>query len=259
MHNFSEFTNKCIEEVQKNAGIDDYRILVVDDHSDTPYTCDVGTVIRTPINLGFTGAVNFGLRHLRLDYDYVLILNNDTEPYPDFLKELLETAAKEESAGIISSVRVSSREPYIIQTWQADLLTGKTWAQKEDLTEDVQCMQIPFCSVLLKRSLVEDVGLLDERMVNHCSDNDYCFKATFGGYAIVVSAKSKVYHYQSLTVNSKNLVPYEDQKAFFKKWFGVAMNEILERIPVNYDLNKFGAIGFAYDVKRPEEDKIVCV
>jgi GT2 family glycosyltransferase len=257
MHNHADYTDKCIAEVQKNAGTEDYRILVVDDFSSAPYSCDAATVIRTPRNLGFTGAVNYGLRHLKLNYDYVLILNNDTEPYPDFLKELLITAEKEEQAGIVGACRVSSREPFTMQTWQADILSGKTWAQTEELKEDVQCLQLAFCCVLLKKSLIEDVGLLDERMVNHCSDNDYCFKATFGGYGIVLCAKSKVFHHQSLTVNSLNLEPYEDQKTFVRKWFGVAMNELLERIPLNYDLNKYGAIGFAYDVKR-EGEKIVC-
>jgi len=250
MFNHAEMTSKCIAEVQKNASTEDYRVLVVDDYSTSPYTCDAATVIRTPKNLGFTGAVNYGLRHLRLQYDHVILLNNDTEPYPDFIKNMVQTAEKDKSIGIVGAGRVISKEPYQIITWGADLLTGKSFGDDKDYEEPSQCIFIPFCCVLLTRECVETVGLLDERMRNHCSDNDYCLRTLMMNKAVVYEPSAKVYHHHSVTIKHEKIYPDADQKIFVMKWFGVAMNEILERIPINYDLGKHGRIQFIYEEKK---------
>ena len=68
-------------------------------------------------------------------------------------------------------------------------------------------------------------------------------------FANVVEPHSKVFHYQSVTIHSLNITPYDDQITFARKWFAPAMNEILNVIPINYEMKKYGIMGFRYEIK----------
>lgn len=255
MHNFPELTHECIRLCGENAGIE-HEILVVDDFSEAPFESKFATTIRTKTQSGFTKAVNFGLKALRLDYDYVLLLNNDTIPQPDFLKILVSDMEIDKQIGITGSAR-QNMEDFVLQMEGADLTTGLVQCTREDIEELRPAVFVPFCSVLLRREMVEEIGLLDERMKNFCSDNDYCLRAVLSGFQVVCDVKSRVKHMQSVTVHSLNLEPWEDQRFFAYKWFGPLMNEVLETIPINYDLNKWGRIGFRYEAKEKEKKIIL--
>lgn len=221
----SELTDRCIESVKKNAGIE-HEILVVDDCSKEPYKNEGVAVVRLKEHSGVTKALNVGLRTLRLNYDYVLLLNNDTLPQPGFLKALVDCAESDASIGVVGSTRINSWEPYREAGAGMDLTTGLVHYVKdpEQWKEPIQCIWVPFCSVLLSRACVEYTGLLDEKMVTFNSDNDFCLRAIFMGFCVVVEPKSKVFHYQSYTVKALGLEPYDDQITFAKKWFGPAQN-----------------------------------
>lgn len=255
MHNFGEMTDKCIEIVRKNAGIE-HEILVVDDFSDVPYENKDAKVIRLKEHSGFTKAINVGLRVLRLNYDYVCLLNNDTEPCENFLKSMVENAETDPVIGIVGAGRVQNKEPYVVAMWGTDLTTGTVAASHDDQEEPGICVWIPFCCVLLSKNCVESVGLLDEKLINHCSDNDYCLRAIFMGFCVLFDPKAKVIHYQSATINSLGIAPYEDQKIFIQKWLGTAMNEILDKIPVNDPMKKWARIGVKYE-EREEAPRII--
>ena len=254
MFNHADLTDKCVEYVLKNAGIP-VRIVVIDDGSERPYSNSLTETIRIPNNSGFTKAVNEGLRALRLDYDYVLVLNNDAEGQPDFVKSLVELAESDKRIGVVGSTRIGSWEPYREAAGGADLTTGLVYAsqEKDAFKEPVQCVWFPFCSVLLSKDCVEMTWLLDEKMRNHNSDNDYCLRAIFQEFAVVVEPKSKVFHHQSCTWLPMGITPYADQKIFASKWFGAAMNEILGAIPINQQMGKWGKLEFHYEEKETEK------
>ena len=250
VYGFGELTDRCIDACKKNAGIE-HDILVVDDCSDTSYENPNAATIRIKERSGCTKALNIGLRALRLNYDYVLLLNNDTIPQPDFLKNLVECAESDKGIGIVASTRINSWDPYREAGPGMDLTTGLVRYEKspDDWKGPIQCIWTPFCSVLFSRACVEYVGLLDEKLINHCQDNDYCLRAVFMGFGIVVEPRSKVFHYQSVTIHSLNIEPYDDQITFARKWFGPAHNQILNAIPINYELRKYGVMGFRYEIR----------
>jgi len=260
MFNKAELTDKCIEETLKNAGLP-IEIIVIDDGSSVPYSSVSARTIRIDRNSGFTKAVNTGLRELRLNYDYVLLLNNDTLPQPDFLKAMVERAETDRDIGIVSSIRIGSMDPWMAAAGGADIVTGLVYASKDpnEWTEPMGAGFVPFCSVLLRRDMVEYVGLLDESMRNHCSDNDYCIRAIFANYKIIVEPKSAVFHHQSVTLMATfgQVDPSKDQKMFMGKWFGAAMNQILEVMPLNGQTGLRGKLRFETFEKQPEQPLIV--
>jgi hypothetical protein len=161
---------------------------------------------------------------------------------------------EDKQIGIASSVRVNNIEDFTMHTVGADLTTGEVYCSKDkSLSEKMLTVFVPFCCVVFSKELVETIGLLDERMRNHCSDNDYCLRAIMMNYKIMIDTASRVTHYQSVTINEHGIEPSEDQKTFAAKHFGVMMNEILSVIPVNKPMNKWGKIGFKYEELK--EDK----
>ena len=252
MYRHEDLTDACVERTLECAGIP-VKILVVDDCSDEPYKVKQSEgvhCLRLKERSGFTKAVNAGIRAVHGLFDYVVLLNNDTVPEHDFIKSMVETAEKDAQTGIVGASRIMSRIPYKVAMWGADLVTGSVACSMEDLAEPCQAIWIPFCCVLLTKVCVQYVGLLDEQMVNHCSDNDYCLRAVMMHFGIVFDPNARVFHYLSQTVNELGITPYDDQIYFGRKWFGSAMNEILDKIPINESLNKWGKCGFKYEKRE---------
>ena len=107
-YNGVHFLGPCLAALEGQT-CQDFQLLVVDNGSTD------GSVewlkehsvpaVFLPENTGFSGAVNVGIR--RADTPYVILLNNDTEPEPDYVKELLRA--------IEASPRIFSVSPKMIQ------------------------------------------------------------------------------------------------------------------------------------------------
>ena len=86
MYGEEEYTRKCIDFCIKHAGIV-HDLLVVDDGSPIPFSDERIPTLRIDKNGGYTPAVNQGILYAQERmYEYVLLLNNDTEAEPNFLK-----------------------------------------------------------------------------------------------------------------------------------------------------------------------------
>jgi len=85
------------------------------------------TLMRNPVNAGFAGGNNIGIKQaLTLGADYVLLLNNDTTVSADFLDALIDFGQEHESAGILGpKVFYYSTPPHIWSMGaRAPILTG---------------------------------------------------------------------------------------------------------------------------------------
>src|SRR5947207_8804001 len=95
-YNDSKATIRCVRSLCKHSKVE-LDISVVDNGSDSSdfgalrKGIDEEQLIVTGKNLGFAGGVNFALRQiLGLSPEYVLLLNNDTIVYDDFLSPLMK-------------------------------------------------------------------------------------------------------------------------------------------------------------------------
>jgi len=245
MYNFGEMTTKCIDKTLENAGVE-VDIVVVDDGSDVPFKDNRVKVLRQE-NRGFTSAVNTGILYAWNDYEYIHLLNNDTEPYPNFISELIFVLEEYDDIGIAGSTREAILDgKRIIFNFTQDILAGNTTYSYEDLTDEFyNCAWISFCSVLIKTSVLQQVGLLDHRMINHCSDNDYCTRAGMMGYKAVFVPKSKVFHHCEATTKSLNIDSTHDQKMFMPKIRCDYMKNILDMYPLDSSTGLKGKIKFS--------------
>lgn len=202
-------TLECLESL---AGLDypSFEVVVVDNGStdgavEAVRTCfPQVTLIENGENLGFTGGNNVGLRHALLqEADYVLLLNNDTEVAPDFLRCLVEAMEADPRVGIAGPTVCYYERPDLI--WSAggaiDWRRGRTWMVGLNTADAGQFGDLPRpvdfvtgCAMLVKREVVERVGLLDERFFAYYEEAEWCVRAQRAGFSIIHVPQAKVWH-----------------------------------------------------------------
>jgi len=256
MYGKAEYTRNCIEFTLRNAGIEfngiDNHILVVDDGSPEPFEFkdERVLVLRLPENTGFTNAVNEGILWAGERYDYVHLLNNDTEPEPDFIKILLDLMEANPVIGIAGSARILDTETqHKIELYGADLIRGYQLCTDGNINEEViYTYWIPLCSALIRFEMIRYIGLLDRRMKIWCSDNDYCIRANFNGYNVALAVKSKVKHKHAVTTDSiqrqRKHTPEDDQRILIEKMAGMQYAELMTKMPLDADQKTYGKIEF---------------
>lgn len=200
-------TLACLEAV---AAFDypAFRVLLIDNGSDQPLAEPVMArfpaveVARLPRNLGFAGGYNTGLRRaLAGDGAFFLLLNNDTLPSPDALSMLVDALNSAADAGLVTAKVFYAAEPDRIWTVGANLNVfldlkdggqGQLDAGQWDAPRDVDFA--PFCAVLGRREMFEQVGLLDEGYFLYYEDMDYCRRARQAGWRIRLQPNARVLH-----------------------------------------------------------------
>lgn len=257
MYGKEEYTLKCIEFVQKNAGCD-HDILVVDDGSKTPFADQFDPIPKVDIlrlreNSGFTNAVNQGILWAqRRNYDYVLLLNNDTEPEKNFLKELIDVMESDKVIGIAGSVRRHpKKEGEPIELCGSDLIRGfQYFCEESKLPKDpIPCNWFALCSGLLRMDMVREIGLLDKRMRNHCSDTKYCFQAKFSNWSVVIVPTSIVVHHLSVTTTANGVLVDDDQKLMLEWLAGLDQAKLMSTMPLDGEKKTWGQLSFEVYVK----------
>jgi GT2 family glycosyltransferase len=167
-------------------------------------------IIETGKNLGFAGGNNAGIRDaLALGFDYVLLLNNDTIVSPAFLEELVCAGESDPAIGIVGPRIYYYSEPERI--WYAGG-TVNYWTGRlehvgfKDLDGEKYGMagetaMVTGCAMLIKRSVLEKIGLLYEPMFLYFEDSDFCARAARAGFRLAYAPSAKIWHKVSSTTS----------------------------------------------------------
>lgn len=247
-----EYTERCIQSCKENAGIQ-HDILVVDDGSEEPFHNYDVNVLRLDKNVGFTEATNQGFLWAGDRYEYIHMLNNDTEPEKDFLKLLVEFMDENPVVGIAGSVRrLIGEEKINLELYGADLIRGYQMMCEELPKEEVIFTHwVPLCSALIRHKMMRYIGLLDKMMRTWCSDNDYCIRANFNGWNVALVTRSIVKHHHQVTTGKHiNVGVTQDQKVLIEKMAGVNYAELMRNIPLDCEQNTFGKLNFEVYKKK---------
>lgn len=229
---------RCLHSLYKNAGYDNFEVLVLENNSADPATfayyqtlpekyprCRV-VVYEGPFN--FSAVNNFGAKQAK--GEQLLLLNNDIEIIsPDFLRELLSYSQRPDVGA------VGAKLYYPDDTIQhAGVLMGingsaghshKSYPRRAvgdmyRLLTTQNYMAVTGACLMTKRSLYEAAGGLDEEhFAVAYNDVDYCVKLWERGLLNVYTPRAEAYHYESksrgLDTLSENAKRYEREKANF--------------------------------------------
>jgi GT2 family glycosyltransferase len=252
MYGKAELTNRCIDYCRANARIE-HDILVVDDGSPEPFKHMGVEVLRLEENRGFTNAVNQGILACYDRYEYIHLLNNDTEPQHNFLKLLYDVMEADPVIGIAGSARILETDsPHNIELHGMDLIRGYQLCTNGNIPNDIIFTHwVPLCSALIRYEMIQYIGLLDRRMKVWCSDNDYCIRANFNGWNVAVIPKSLVKHIHAATTNTVQgkYSVQADQQVLLEKMSGFQYADLMTKLPLDCESNTWGKIEFTVNKK----------
>jgi len=153
-------------------------------------------------NLGFAGGCNLGMAAaLRIGVRYVLLLNNDTEVAPDFLGRLVAAAERSPDVGMVGPTIYYHEHPDVI--WSAGGMVDRYGTPRHDRVDTPDDGTLPpvrevdyvtGCAILVKRSVIERIGFLDDRFFAYFEETEWCARARRVGFRVLHVPEARVWH-----------------------------------------------------------------
>ncbi len=139
---------------------------------------------------------------LKRGTDYILLLNNDTTVDKRFLDEMIKWADMDKKVGVLGPKIYFYHEPNKINSVGAKI---NLWTSRSSSIgynqidrgqfEDIKIVDyVSGAAILVKREVIEKIGLLDKRYFCYYEETDWCFRAKKIGYSVIVVPKAKIWH-----------------------------------------------------------------
>jgi N-acetylglucosaminyl-diphospho-decaprenol L-rhamnosyltransferase len=207
-------------------------------------------------NRGFTGGTNAAIQPAMESADppeYVLLLNSDTTVMDHALATLVEFMDSHPEAGIAASMLITPdgqietspfRFPGIVSELDRGLRLGivskllSPWSLA--LPKPTEACPVDWASgasLILRRTMLEQIGLLDEGLYTYFDDIDICLRARRAGWQTWYVPESKVVHLggASTGIASHLVKPrrhppywYQARHRFFTKNYGALYTAVAD-------------------------------
>jgi GT2 family glycosyltransferase len=202
--NGMSWLGRCLDALGKQD-IQDFRTIVVDNGSTDGSAAFIREnyphveVIALRSNAGFAGAVNAGIE--RSSSRYVVLLNTDTQVFPDWLSALLEQIENSpDDVAAINSQVLRMDNPECIDD-AGDELSWYGAATKRghngpslDYQEQVEIFSPCAAACLYRREFLLNCGGFDTRFCSYLEDVDLGLRGRLLGYRYLYLPKAKVLH-----------------------------------------------------------------
>jgi len=185
-------------------------VIVVDNASRThtreelARACPGARILRLESNRGFAGGVNAGLRAAMEDpaAGWFWVLNNDTTCAPRTLERLVACIAADGRIGLVGCPLLEGDEAARRRIVPAgkDLLWP--WGVPVRAARRRAPGYISGASLLIRRALLEEIGLFDEGFFFFFEDADISLRARRAGWRLAVAADAIVTHTGSATIGT---------------------------------------------------------
>ena len=183
--------------VVDNGSTDESLALLVRDYPEV-------LVLALGENRGFAGACNAGVQTAR--GEYVVLLNNDTETHTHWLEEVLAAFQPHPEAGIVASKMLLFDRRDTFHTagdfYGLDGIPGNrgVWQRDEgQYDREEYVFSANGGSAAYRRTMLNQVGMLDEDFFYSCEDVDLAWRAQLAGWRCVYAPRAVVYHKLSAT------------------------------------------------------------
>lgn len=167
---------------------------------------------RNTVNLGFGRACNQALREAT--GRYVLLLNPDTELEPGGIVNAVRYMDSQPDIGIVGArvrlpdgkldtpCRRSFKTPGIYlykytglsRLFPRSRRFGRYYLSYLDETETTEVDAVIGAFMMVRREVIDRIGLMDERFFMYCEDEDWCFRAKADGWRVVYYPPVVVWH-----------------------------------------------------------------
>jgi len=248
---------RCIKSIVEKSTYDNYEIIIVENNSTTEEikelyiklteNYDFIKVVTFEGKFNYSAVNNLGVSHAA--GDYILLLNNDTEVITaNWMEELLMYAQREDvgavgakllypdktiqHAGVVIGLgahRTAGHSHYKMPQQNLGYMGRLCYAQNMSA--------VTGACLMVKKSLYEQVGGLEETFEISLNDVDFCLKLRAAGLLNVWTPFAQLYHYESISRGlddqGEKAERYNRESAMFReKW-----KDVLEKGDPYYNPN----------------------
>jgi hypothetical protein len=236
-YNVRAFLEQALTSIQKALVSIPHEIYLVDNAS-TDASADLVErrfptvkLIRNRKNMGFARANNQAIRLCQSPF--ICLINPDTLVQEDTFKVLLQFLADHPEAGAAGcrilnpdgSLQLACRRsyptPWVAFTkiiGLAAVFPKSRWFGRYNLTfldpeqvADVDAISGSF--MMLRKEVIEQVGLLDESFFMYGEDLDWCYRIRKRGYKIYYVPDTQIIHFKG---ESSKKAPFEQRRLFYE-------------------------------------------
>lgn len=208
---------------------------------------DLVEVVRSDRNGGFGYGNNFGIRlGLRQPAppEYFYVLNSDAFPEPGSVKKLVDFLDANRTVGIAGSYihgrdgmphETAFRFPSFVSEFENPLGIGsvsrvlKRWVVALPIPSRPQQVDwLAGASMMVRRCVLEQIGLFDETFFLYFEETDLCRRARLAGWPTYYVPESSVAHIGSASTGMKDLKKrtptyyFDSRSHYFRKNHGTA-------------------------------------
>ena len=212
-YNGEHFLKECLEALKRQT-FDDMEVILVDNAS-TDDSIRLAKelyreirVIELYDNTGFAYAVNRGIEAAK--GEYVLLLNNDTIVFPNFVKNQYKMIKGKPDVFSCSALMIQNQNHELVDD-AGDELAVLGWGFAPDRDKPVSGCGVPHevfssCAgaAIYRKAVFDEIGLFDESYFAYLEDMDVGYRARLAGYRNLYNPYAKVYHLGSASSGSRH-------------------------------------------------------
>lgn len=178
-------------------------------------------------NVYFTAAINEGLRQYLThpQVHYFILLNQDMYLNPNAVAEMVKFMDSHPQCGIGTPLQLHYDKPdYVVCAGGLEAFPfGKhLHGPLPEFTQDLKIAWGNGACMILRKTMVQEIGLFDENLVFIGSDSDYCFTARSRGWQVWSMVQARGVHElgvsSEITNSALEMLKLKDMIYFADKW-----------------------------------------
>ncbi|HEV2944854.1 MAG TPA: glycosyltransferase family 2 protein [Solirubrobacteraceae bacterium] len=209
----AEALESCLAAAANVA--DDVELIVIDNGELASFVRDgfpSARVIEPAANLGFAGGVQRGLADAR--GEWIALVNDDARLDSQALAKLLDTGRREQRTGSVAAQIRFASDPGRINSAgisvdslgvASERLAGRPASEADGASE---VFGASGCVALYRRTMLDEVGGLDERFFAYLEDVDLAWRARAAGWIAVYEPLAIAYHHGSASTGEGSQMKY---------------------------------------------------
>lgn len=244
-----DLTRNCINSIVEKTQNLSYNIYVVDNDSQDG-TCEMiksefpwVKLIENPENSGFGSANNLAIR--QSDSKYVFLLNTDTLLVNNAIKILFEFLEKNpnigacganlydenmehvHSYGVFPTVKRQILKTFLLRWFFPDEMKKM---KDKGLNKENELKSVDYITgadVMIRKSVLDEVGIFDERFFMYFEENELQFRIRKAGNEIYINPEAQIIHLHDKSPKKRERMYYEYKKSqylFFRLCYANEQN-----------------------------------
>jgi len=210
---------QCIESIRRSKNKTPYEIIIVDNNErenlfllNRANRYKVSYIVSHK-NKGFAAACNLGAAYAK--GEYILFLNPDTRIMPGCIDALYLYLKSHIKVGVVSPIILDQNEevykkqgvqiltPFsaffalsiIEKLFPNNEIAKNYWNYSLDKNNPSEVGVVPGTAFMVKKSIYQKVGGMDEKFFLYFEENDFCKRVHEAGYKVIMNPHARVVHY----------------------------------------------------------------